>query len=141
MLFSKAVGGAVGPRTSVLSMFSVFNKPVEPKSVAEIVMGQTIWKTTPTMSLIGGGMGLVGGGMGLVGGGIGLGYGFFENSKGDNFGGPVDVSGFGASGATIGAGIGAAMGAPMLIRSAVQGAKFMNTGLKGNTVADAFMNI
>ena len=127
MLFSKAVGGAVGPRTSVLSMSSVFNKPVEPKSVAEIVMGQTIWKTTPTMSLIGGGMG--------------LGYGFFENSKGDNFGGPVDVSGFGMSGATIGAGIGAAMGAPMSIRSAVQGAKFMNTGLKGNTVADAFMNI
>ena len=41
----------------------------------------------------------------------------------------------------IGAGIGAAMGAPMLIRSAAQGAKFMNTGLKGNTVADAFMNI
>ena len=94
MLFSKAVGGAVGPRTSVLSMSSIFNKPVEPKSVAEIVMGQTIWKTTPTMSLIGGGMG--------------LGYGFFENSKGDNFGGPVDVSGFGASGATIGAGVGAA---------------------------------
>ena len=63
MLFSKAVGGAVGPRTSVLSMSSVFNKPVEPKSVDEIVMGQTIWKTTPAM--------------GLVGGGMGLGYGFF----------------------------------------------------------------
>lgn len=127
MLFSKAVNGAVGPRTSVLSMSSIFNKPVEPKSVAEIVMGQTIWKTTPTMSLIGGGMG--------------LGYGLFENSKGDNFGGPVDVTGFGMSGATIGAGVGAAMGVPMLARSAVQGVKFMNTGLKGNTVADAFMNI
>lgn len=127
MLFNKAISGAAAPGSSVLSMSSVFNKPVEPKTVAEIVMGQTIWKTTPAM--------------GLIGGGAGLGYGFFENSKGDNFGGPVDVAGFGMSGATIGAGLGAAMGTPMLLRTAMQEAKFMNAGLRGNTVADAFMNI